>query len=202
MRSVFVRRATMAGLLATTAFSSTACFGSFPLTRKLYAFNKGISSDKWVQELFFLATGVLLPVYGVAGLIDIVILNSMEFWTGEPALASGPETKTKTVARGDVSITQTMTKHPSGARTMVLEESVKGQFKSRTTLHQAAGAHLVTAETVYADGRTETRTLTRDEAGALSVASAGKAPRTLTPAEVEPMVTKVQQLQASALAGR
>ncbi|MBL0938994.1 MAG: DUF3332 family protein [Gemmatimonadaceae bacterium] len=202
MRHVSMRRAVVAGILLTTVASNTACFGSFPLTRKFYAFNKGISSDKFVQELFFLATAVLVPVYGVAALIDVVILNSMEFWTGEPALASGPETKTKTLVRGDVTVKQTMTRLASGARTMVLEETVAGQFRSRTIMHQAAGAKVVTAETEFADGRKETRTLSADEAGALTIATAGRAPRTLTASEVDAAAARVQQLQASALAAR
>lgn len=202
MPHVSMRRAIAAGILLTSMLSTTGCFGSFPLTRKLYGYNKNMSSDKWVRELFFLATGVLIPVYGVAALIDVVILNSMEFWTGEPALASGPETRTRTLARGDVTVKQTMTRLASGARTMVIEESVKGEFRSRTILHQAAGSRSVTAETEFADGRKESRTLTADEAGRLTISSAGGLTRTLTAAEVEAAVTRMQQLEASALAAR
>jgi|APMI01.1.fsa_nt_gi hypothetical protein len=190
MRRLDTRRFILAGLMMTTVLSNTACFASFPLTRKLYAFNKGLG-DKWVQELFFLATGVILPVYGVAGLIDMVILNSMEFWTGKPAMtSSGPETKVKVVAQGDVKLTQTMTRSAEG-RTMILEESVKGQFHSRTTMTQATGASLVTAQTVYADGRTESRMLTVDEAGRVTVSGSKMLSRTLTTSEIESVVSRL-----------
>jgi hypothetical protein len=194
MRRLDPRRYVLAGLLlTTTVISNTACFASFPLTRKLYAFNKGVG-DKWVQELFFLAFGVILPVYSVAGLIDVVILNSMEFWTGKPALTSSiPETKTKVVAQGDTKLIQTMTRSAEG-RTMILEEQVKGQFQSRTTLSQAAGSQLVTANTVYADGRTESRMLTVDEAGRFSVSGTKMLPRTLTPSEIEAISSRLGQL--------
>ncbi len=182
MRKVPVRRAALAVVMLSTVVTS-GCFGSFPLTRKMYGWNKGVSSDKWVRELVFVATALLVPVYGVAGLIDVVILNSQEFWTGKSSVASVPETKVKTLTRGNVTITQTMTQVASG-RTMVLEEKVDGQFKSRTTLHQATGALVVTSETVFADGRKESKTLTVDEAGAMTISSSSGVRRSVTEAEI------------------
>ncbi len=182
MRKVPVRRAVLAVITLSTVATS-GCFGSFPLTRKMYNWNKGVSSDKWVRELVFVATAMLVPVYSVAGLIDVVILNSQEFWTGKSSVASGPETKVKTLTRGNTTITQTMTQLATG-RTMVLEEKVDGQFKSRTTLHQAKGASVVTSETEFADGRKESKTLTVDEAGAMTISSSNGMRRTVTDAEL------------------
>ena len=182
MRKAPVRRAVLAALAMSTVATS-GCFGSFPLTRKMYNWNKGVSSDKWVRELVFVATALLVPVYSVAGLIDVVILNSQEFWTGKSSVASGPDTKVKTLTRGNTTIMQTMTQLATG-RTMVLEEKVNGRFKSRTTLHQATGATVVTSETVFADGRKESKTLTVDEAGAMTIASSNGTRRTLTNAEI------------------
>lgn len=198
MRRVSFRNAVVAGLTLTTLASNTACFGSFALTKKLYNYNKSFSNDKWMQELFFLATGVLLPVYSVAGLIDVVILNSMEFWTGKPALssASGPETKTKVLARGNTTVTQTMTRSAEG-KTMLLEEKVDGTFTRRTTLTQPVGASMVTAVTTFADGRSETRSLTLDEAGTFTLKSPNGAARTLTASEVDVLASRVLELQAS-----
>jgi hypothetical protein len=199
VRKLQIGRSLMAGVLVSTVLTNTACFASFPLTRKLYNYNKNVSSEKWVQELFFLATGVVLPVYSIAGLIDVVILNSMEFWTGKPALsASGPQTKVKTVAKGDVTIKQTMTSDVTG-RTMVLEETVAGTFRSRTTLRQDAGASVVTAQTLLADGRTDTRMLTVDEAGALTLSTMKGERRTLTATEVESLTAQLARLEATGL---
>lgn len=182
MRKVPVRRAVLAVAMLSTV-TTTGCFGSFPLTRKLYNYNNTFSKDKWMKELFFLATAVLLPVYGVASLIDVVILNSQEFWTGKSSMAMGPETKIKTVARGDVTIKQTMTQAPEG-RTMIPEESVADKFRSRTTLHQATGSAVVLSEIVYADGRTEKKTLSVDEAGAMTISAVDGSKRTLSASEV------------------
>lgn len=55
------------------------CFGSFPALRAVYGFNQGISGSKFVQWLVFLGL-CIIPVYEIAGLIDVLILNSIEFW--------------------------------------------------------------------------------------------------------------------------
>lgn len=176
MSRVPVRRAILAAVAIVTV--TTGCFGSFPLTRKLYNYNNGLS-DKWMKELFFLATGVLLPVYGVATLIDVVILNSQEFWTGKSSMSTAQATQVKVINRGNVTITQTMTQAPEGRR-MVLEEIVDGKFHSRTTLRQATGASVVFSETVFADGRKEQKSLSADEAGKLTIANADGSRRVLS----------------------
>lgn len=193
------RRIIMTALASTSVLANSACFGSFPLTRKVYGFNKGVSEEKWVRELVFLAL-VAVPVYSIAGLIDVVILNSQEFWTGkETKLSSGPETKVKTITKGNVTVTQTMTTAATG-RTMVLEEKVNGVFKSRTTMHQAVGTSVVTAETVFADGRTEQKTMTADEAGKITISSNSGMTRTLSDAEVSAMTARLAQVNSGALA--
>lgn len=69
--------------LALVAISPLqACFGKFGLTKALYDWNKNASSDFVVQELLFLAF-IILPVYQVAMLADGLILNTIEFFTGE-----------------------------------------------------------------------------------------------------------------------
>lgn len=73
-------------LVATMAMMSVGCYGSFNLTKKVYNWN-GSLGNKWVVELVFLACYVV-PVYGIAGFIDAVILNSVEFWTGSNPMAS------------------------------------------------------------------------------------------------------------------
>ena len=63
------------------SFSSISCYGSFTLTKKLYKWNGSLENK-------FLSSAVMwvmfiIPVYGVTGFIDFVILNLIEFWTGE-----------------------------------------------------------------------------------------------------------------------
>jgi hypothetical protein len=73
--------------------SSVGCFGSFQLTRKIYQFNREVSSDKYVRWLIFLCLAVL-PVYGGGMLIDAIFANSVEFWGGKNPFAAGdPRTR-------------------------------------------------------------------------------------------------------------
>ena len=63
------------------SFSSISCYGNFSLVKKLYNWN-GTIENKFAKSA---ATWIMfiIPVYGVAGFIDFVILNVIEFWSGE-----------------------------------------------------------------------------------------------------------------------
>ena len=74
-------------LACTLTFSS--CIGSFALTNKVLNWNKQIGS-KFVNELVFVAFWIL-PVYEITGIADLLVINSIEFWSGKPALSA--ETK-------------------------------------------------------------------------------------------------------------
>lgn len=65
----------------------TSCIGSFNLTNKLLDWNRSID-NKFINELVFIAFWVL-PVYEVSGLADILVLNSIEFWSGSNPVAQG-----------------------------------------------------------------------------------------------------------------
>ena len=74
-------------LLAGSSLTFSSCIGSFALTNSVLDWNKGIGS-KVVNELVFIAFWIL-PVYEVTGLADLLVLNSIEFWSGKnPATAS------------------------------------------------------------------------------------------------------------------
>ncbi len=79
-------RRRLAFALAALLFAQTACFGSFGLTVKVWEFNRSVGS-KWVQEILFLAM-VIIPVYEVASLVDAIVLNTAEFWTGNNPTAN------------------------------------------------------------------------------------------------------------------
>jgi hypothetical protein len=66
-------------LIAALLVSVTGCYGSFNLTKKLYTFN-GSMGDKWVNEAMFLL--LMIPAYGICGMLDVLFLNTIEFWTG------------------------------------------------------------------------------------------------------------------------
>lgn len=81
-------------LLAGSSMAFTSCIGSFALYNKVLDWNRGLG-DKWVSELAFLCLWAV-PVYEVAYMIDVVVLNSIEFWTGSnPGLAYEKTIKTE-----------------------------------------------------------------------------------------------------------
>lgn len=57
------------------------CIGGFRLTRTMYEFNRDVSNSLVVQELVFLAF-VIIPVYPVSVAADVVVLNTVEMFTG------------------------------------------------------------------------------------------------------------------------
>ncbi|MDR1879437.1 MAG: DUF3332 domain-containing protein [Tannerellaceae bacterium] len=86
-------------LLAATLAGSvlcSSCIGSFGLTNKLLTWNKGIDS-KLVNELVFL---ILSPVYATTAVADLLVLNTIEFWSGENPVADAGSSKTIDTANG------------------------------------------------------------------------------------------------------
>ena len=67
-------------LLAGASFTFTSCIGSFALTNKVLDWNRQVS-NKFVNELVFFAFWIL-PVYEVTALADVLVINSIEFWSG------------------------------------------------------------------------------------------------------------------------
>lgn len=57
-----------------------SCIGSFALTHKVLSWNNQVGS-KFLNELVFVAFWVL-PVYEVTAAADLLVLNSIEFWSG------------------------------------------------------------------------------------------------------------------------
>jgi len=66
--------------------TQTSCFGSFELTKKIYDWNDGIHSDKFVKSLFMWLL-MIIPVYQVGAALDLIIFNLIEFWSGTNPVA-------------------------------------------------------------------------------------------------------------------
>lgn len=78
----FYRRVGLILLFAVTPLLTVGCYGRFPLTKAVYKFNGEVTDNKWVHSIL-LWIFVILPVYSLATLGDAIILNLIEFWTGE-----------------------------------------------------------------------------------------------------------------------
>jgi hypothetical protein len=119
--------AVLLGLLPLTS----ACFGSFNLTRKAYQFNKSVSPDKWVRWLVFL---VMSPIYPLAGLVDVLFANSVEFWSGSNPITAKLEPRSVVGPNGEVA---SLIPIDNGARIVVTEPS--GAVHEVTLLRERPG---------------------------------------------------------------
>lgn len=91
-------------LLLTATIVLSSCIGSFRLTNNIKEWNEGLG-NKFVNELVFIALHIV-PVYEIAMLVDGVVLNSIEFWTGNNLVAEPGETKIVKNSQGqDVQVT-------------------------------------------------------------------------------------------------
>ena len=79
-----------AALAAFLCTSLSSCMGKFALTRNLYAWNDQVS-NKFVNEIVFVAFWIL-PVYEVCGLADLLVLNTIEFWSGDNPMTASTKT--------------------------------------------------------------------------------------------------------------
>lgn len=85
MKKKYIALGVIAAILGSSTLSS--CIGSFGLTNRLLGWNKTIG-NKFLNELVFVAFWIL-PVYEVSGLADLLVLNSIEFWSGSNPMAKG-----------------------------------------------------------------------------------------------------------------
>lgn len=69
----------------------SSCIGSFGLSNKLLSWNQSIDS-KFVNELVFIAF-CIVPVYEISLLADVLVLNSIEFWSGNNPVADTGKVK-------------------------------------------------------------------------------------------------------------
>ncbi|MBP1617463.1 MAG: hypothetical protein H6Q14_1290 [Bacteroidetes bacterium] len=76
-----------AALLLAGSITFSSCIGSFSLTNKVLAWNQTLD-NKFVNELVFIALHIV-PVYPVAIFADGLVINSIEFWTGDNPIEAG-----------------------------------------------------------------------------------------------------------------
>lgn len=72
-------------LLAGSSLLCSSCIGSFGLWTGLRDWNQGVG-NKFVNEVVFCAFHII-PIYEVAYVADLLVLNSIEFWSGSNPVA-------------------------------------------------------------------------------------------------------------------
>ncbi|MBJ6724221.1 DUF3332 domain-containing protein [Geomesophilobacter sediminis] len=66
--------------MAVALTSLQGCYGKMALTRKVYRIN-GEVQNKYLRSLVSWVF-IIVPVYGVSALVDFIVFNTIEFWSG------------------------------------------------------------------------------------------------------------------------
>jgi hypothetical protein len=166
MRHTSFRRAVLMTITAGALITSSGCFGAFNVTRKVYGFNKTVSTNKFARELVFLAFNIV-PVYGVAGFADAVIVNSVEFWTGK-----NPVQVTTVVQIDKDTRIERVVSEKRGTRFMTIKVFKSNKRVSTTTMKMAPGGEDLEFETVLASGARVAQAVRMSEDGTALVVGA------------------------------
>jgi Domain of unknown function (DUF3332) len=67
------------------SLTSSSCLGPDNLYRSVHNWNAGLSEQDWVNEVVFLGM-IIIPVYQFAWLGDVLILNTIDYWTGKDTI--------------------------------------------------------------------------------------------------------------------
>ncbi len=79
-----IRHLKVAALFMAASVITSSCVGSFGLFNKLAQWNKGATGSKFLNEIIFL---LISPAYAVCGVVDVLVLNTIEFWSGNNPMA-------------------------------------------------------------------------------------------------------------------
>jgi len=182
-------------LVAALGAFSAGCFGKFQLTRKVYDINQSID-EKYVRSA---ATWifVVVQVYTVAALLDFIVFNVIEFWSGENPVAGADVTKV--YARGDGKAVLTLSR--DGSATVALIERYEGESLVSTLRIRDDGRGGVAAVETAAGGKVREVSAAAASDGSVSVtvetAAGGSTERYAAPA-VRAQVARAARIASEA----
>lgn len=84
----------IACMMAGLSVLMSSCIGSFSLTNSVMDWNKTVGK-KFLNEVVFVAFWIV-PVYEVTAIADLLILNSIEFWSGKNPMDAYNQTTVQT----------------------------------------------------------------------------------------------------------
>lgn len=153
---------------------SAGCFGKFQLTRKVYDINKSVE-DKYLRSAVTWIF-VIIPVYGFAAILDFILFNVIEFWSGENPIVGVPQTRVF-AAGGDKAV---MTVSREDGATVATIENYRDDRLVSTLRIRDDGAGSVTSQLI--GGGTEVRSVsaTQSADGSVSVIAASASGRQST----------------------
>lgn len=70
---------TVATVILAATMMTSSCIGKFALFNNLLSWNQKATGNKFVNELLFI---ILTPAYAVCSVADVLVLNTVEFWSG------------------------------------------------------------------------------------------------------------------------
>ena len=94
-------RVVAALLVVLSLVTSPGCIGRFALTKVVSDFNMSVVDDPWPREAVFLGL-YIIPVYPTCGMVDLFIINSIEFWTDENPIDGKPSAVLSKAGENDV----------------------------------------------------------------------------------------------------
>jgi uncharacterized protein DUF3332 len=75
--------------LLLLGLTSSSCLGPDNLYNGIKSWNANLSEKDWVNEGVFIGL-MIIPVYPIAMLCDVVVFNTVEYWSGDN-LVNPPE---------------------------------------------------------------------------------------------------------------
>ena len=73
-------------ILTIMLFLLSGCMGGMAVSGMVSKFNLEVTDNKWGREAVFLGL-YIIPVYEIAALVDLIVVNSIEFHTGTNPLS-------------------------------------------------------------------------------------------------------------------
>ena len=148
-------------LVASVGALSAGCFGKFQLTRKLYDINQSID-EKYIRSA---TTWIFIIPYAVTGILDFVLFNVIEFWTGENPVVSAPVTKVYAHGSGRTVLTLSR----DGSSTVAVIERYEGERLVSTLRIRDDGMGKVAAVETAAGAKVREVTAIAASGGSLDV---------------------------------
>lgn len=92
------------------------CYGKFALTRSVYDANSQVT-DKYARSAVTIIF-VIIPVYEVSAIVDFLVLNVIEFWSGKNPVGSA-EAAARSFRRGTDEYVQVIRRVAAGTEVQV-----------------------------------------------------------------------------------
>jgi hypothetical protein len=96
MKKIIFRGALL--LISASTLCTSCAIGSFAMFNKFAKWNSTATGNKYINAIIGF---VCSPVYSICLFADFVVLNSIEFWTGDQLLANAGKTTPMVGTNGD-----------------------------------------------------------------------------------------------------